>query len=453
MNFLETREELFDKVVYRTYKCNDSIQLVTYNLKLHTVAYLEDLSAELFELMHACTSFELEKFLKENELQDDFSGFVDELIQESVLNNNTRLKEKQVLINDGGDNHSVIDFYEKLYENGYLFNLHIDVTKRCNLRCKHCYHPFEEYSYEKEMDLLTIKSLIDEAYDMGVFIVILSGGEPLLRNDILQIIEYISSKGMCIDLFTNATLMDEEFINNISKYNINRVSISIYSNQEQIHDSITQVNGSHKKTIRAINQLSNNGLQVELKTIMMKENFEDYKSLDRYATNMGYKLILDTSMTPKLNSDDTPINLALSYEQYLNLCLDKDCSYYANQVSPLNPNEHSCNAGRYSLYCDSDGNYYPCVSFQMNLGNLSTGLKQAWNNNDLKTWRAMKNCDYDGYKKHSYCDFCLEICAGIAQLENGDYTKCEKSDCYKAKAREQAFKMIKEVEEHEKVRC
>lgn len=454
LNFIENKEELFDKVVCRRYDCSDSIQLVTYNLKLHTIGYLENLSAELFEIMYCNNILELERFIKKNKLEDEFSGFIDELIKEKVLNNGSNIipQENPVNLSNVEDNQSITDFYEKLYENDYIFNLHIDITKKCNLRCKHCYHPFEEYSYENELDLWAIKKVVDEAYDMGVFCIILSGGEPLLRDDILEIIQYISFKGMCIDLFTNATLIDKEFINEIKKYNINNISISIYSDQEQTHDNITQVNGSYKKTKWAIEQLHNSGLQIELKAVMMQDNFEDYKSLDSYAKGIGCKLILDTSMTPKLNSDSTPIDLALSYEQYLSLCLDSESSYYIKRTSEMDPNERACNAGRFGLYCDSEGNYYPCVSFQMNLGSINTGLRNAWNNSNLKKWGLMKNKDYLGYNKHSYCKFCLEICAGIAQLENGDYTNCEKSDCYKARARQEAFEAVKEEGYYEKTK-
>ncbi len=78
--YLEIRNKLFYKILYRLYICNDSSQLVVYNLKLHTIAYLEDLSAELFILMHKCTNIELEKFLKDNKLEEEFEDFVEILI-------------------------------------------------------------------------------------------------------------------------------------------------------------------------------------------------------------------------------------------------------------------------------------------------------------------------------------------------------------------------------------
>lgn len=448
VKFLNNRKMYFDKVIFKMYQCQSSSQLISYNLKLHSTTLLEDLSAELFELMAIGSLSQLEHFLNENDLQqEEFEEFLEELISESTLNNNLELLKNST---SGSENNStdLKDFHDKLYENGYLFNLHFDITKNCNLKCKHCYHPFEEYAYETELTLNNIKSIIDEAYNLGVFTVVISGGEPTTRPDFFDILAYITSKGMCIDLYTNAINIDASFSDKLKEYHIRKISISLYSTSARIHDYITQKSGSHTMTINAIEILTNHGFQVELKSLMMKCNFNDYKNLMNYANNMNCPLILDTTMTPQLNSNTKPLDLSLDYDQYLQLCNDPD-SYYSTFKNHINPNDFPCNAGRFGLYCNSKGDFHPCVSFLLNLGNIHSGLKAAWEHKDLNKWRSIKNKDFDGYNKHSYCIFCPEICAGIAQLENGDHLKCEKSDCFKAKARAQTFG--KEVMKNEKV--
>lgn len=103
-----------------------------------------------------------------------------------------------------------------------------------HFRCIHCYHPFDEYTFSYNLTLNEIKKIIDEAFSLRVFRVTISGGEPFIRNDIYDILEYISDKGMIIDIFTNATLINDDVIKRLERYNIKEIGISFYSTRPDV---------------------------------------------------------------------------------------------------------------------------------------------------------------------------------------------------------------------------
>jgi radical SAM protein with 4Fe4S-binding SPASM domain len=460
MQFFPRKKTIFSKkVIYRKYICKNKTRMIIYNLNTHTRAILEDLSATLFEKLNISSDEDIYQFMSKHALsEEDVSDFIKDLVQEKILEDKdidlSNLSERNDK-NSKEENLFFNDFHQELYENGYLFSLHIDVTKKCNLQCIHCYHVFNDYDYDYDYDygygygcvddlsLDNIKKRIDEAYVLGAFLVIISGGEPFLREDIFEILNYITNKGMVINVFTNATLLDnEETIGKLNFCNINKVSISIYSTEKDIHESITKF-PSYDSTCASISRLLKHNIDVELKCMLMKKNFTSYNKLIEYANVLNCNLLFDISLTPKLNGDIAPMKLALEYEDILKLSTDNSTRFYVDTVEKLKSNDSPCNAGKYSIYIDHRGDIYPCVSFRMKLGDVNATLNDIWfNNESLNKWRRVKNKDFVGFGTYSYCKYCLEICAGVAQLENGQYTQCQKSDCYRAKAREEAHRVL-----------
>lgn len=102
-----------------------------------------------------------------------------------------------------------------------------------------------------------VLELIDKIYEIGVFSITISGGECLLRKDFIEILDYIATKHMLVSIFTNGTLLTDELVKQLLSYPINIVSVSLYGNNSELHDSITQVKGSFDKTLAGISVLKN----------------------------------------------------------------------------------------------------------------------------------------------------------------------------------------------------
>lgn len=441
-DFFDYKNNLFDKVCYRQYKINGSFKTIIVNIKLQTTSFLEDISSELFVLIASSDEEVINEFCIQNDIAiSELEDFIEELIECGVLNSCTDNQDIDILsISNGSeDEGDIIIFQEVLYNSGFLFNTHIDITYVCNLRCQHCYHDFDNYEIKDVLEYNQICKYIDDVYELGCFSVTLSGGEIFCRSDIWEILDYIHKKGMIITLFSNGTLINENIVDKLSKYNIYKIGISLYAYDSVIHNNITKDNKSYDNTMNALMLLKKLPSLIEVKCVLMKDNFCQYKILDDFCRDNNFSLILDTSMTPMLNGDNQPINLAFNEEQIAEFSLDENFNYDIRKHECINWEKEPCSAGRYSIYCSPSGDIFPCVSLRLHLGKACDVI-QIWNKSVmLKKWQNTKVKDFKGCGQSSYCNFCFEICAGVNLLENNDYLDGITTNCNKARIREKVY--------------
>ena len=142
----------------------------------------------------------------------------------------------------------------------YLYEVHLDITSACNLKCKHCYQFPYLYGNESRKDIETeeILNLIDQMHDLNASKLVISGGEPFLRPDIVKIIKYAISKGIFISaIFTNGTVVNDKLLEFIAKeaWPSMIIAVSLDGDSPIIHDRL-RGNGAFNKTIRFIKLLS-----------------------------------------------------------------------------------------------------------------------------------------------------------------------------------------------------
>ena len=150
-----------------------------------------------------------------------------------------------------------------------------NVTSRCNLSCLHCYA--NASSTRQSHDELTTtegRSLIDELAAFGVPVLLFSGGEPLARKDIIELISYASSNGLRTVLSSNGTLLDKKKADELKKIGISYVGISI-DGREKTHDTFRNRKGAFKETLAGIRAALQAGLKVGLRLTMNKTNSAD----------------------------------------------------------------------------------------------------------------------------------------------------------------------------------
>lgn len=413
-----------------------SCTTIMYHLSKKQYYFLEDISASLLQLM-LCNPEKIPTFLKQNKISDtEFSEFYEEIASLGIFDDTVTLEQTDIVCdgNDGEEYDSINALCEELSQNDLFYAFHLDVTNRCNMRCVHCYHCFENYDFLNELGLDEIKNIIDTIYNLGVFNITLSGGEIFLRKDLYSILEYISQKQMLITLYTNATLLDNESIQKLKNYNILKISVSLYSDSPEIHDSITKCQGSFARTLESIQLLRDNDFSVELKCVAMNENKDTLMSTKSFAETLGCSFLLDFGLCGKIDGDCSTYehrisNAALKrlFFQFPEICCGREKDY-----SNVNEASSPCNAGRYSLYCDAAGEIYPCVGFRYKLCQ-SSQLANLKNNKKLQIWRNIKISDFSDCMKHDYCKYCMEICAGNNLNENGDFLKSNTTHCERAK--------------------
>jgi Fe-coproporphyrin III synthase len=149
-----------------------------------------------------------------------------------------------------------------------------NVTKRCNLRCVHCYSHSEDRSYAGELSLDEGKALIEDLAEFGSPVMLFSGGEPLIRPDILQLIRYATEKGMRAVVSTNGTLITEALAEKLKEIGLSYVGISL-DGLEEVHDTFRGIPGTFGRVMDAIGHCQAAGLKVGLRFTINKRNFQD----------------------------------------------------------------------------------------------------------------------------------------------------------------------------------
>lgn len=414
-------------VAYRIYDVQQCKKAIAFNTHTEQYMILDGLSAELLELILKDAEPELLDWLAENQISnDDLKSFKDTMENFGFW---SETKVSHTVANDDGNHKSdqhqyaLNVFQNFLHENGMYYMFHLDLTNRCNEKCIHCYHPFEQYDYSSELTLNEVKSLIDMVYDLGVFLITLSGGECLLRKDFFEILSYISEKGMMVNIFTNGLLLTEENVQKLKQYRVKLVSISLYGDTAEVHDRITTIPGSYQRTMDGIKRLRAHQIPFELKCIVLAENIARIEQTRRLADRLtnGRDCRIDFSLCGKIDGDCTNFCHRASKEAIREVFYANPDRYFSpKDFVPKHPNDIPCGAGKYGLYCSADGNIYPCVSFRLLLCTYKE-LTDISTNPVLTAWRKTKISDFTDCFKHDYCKYCTEQCAGNNLIENGNH--------------------------------
>ncbi len=213
-------------------------------------------------------------------------------------------------------------FYRKMHERRtpFPFDCLFELTYRCNLNCIHCYCKGLE-GKEEELTTDEIKRILDEIHQAGCIWLVLTGGEPLIREDFLEIYSYAKKRGFIIILFTNGQLFNEEIIDCLIKTPPYSIEITLNGITRDTYEKITRASGSFSKVIGNIKILAKNKLPVIIKTNLLKQNKNEVVKIKRWVEgilgkpkNLHY-FKYDPIIYPRLNRDKRPARFRLSSEE------------------------------------------------------------------------------------------------------------------------------------------
>ncbi len=149
-----------------------------------------------------------------------------------------------------------------------------NITRRCNLKCIHCYAQSENLSYENELSTEEGKRLIDDLSLFGVPVILFSGGEPLTRNDLPQLADYAVKKGMRAVISTNGTLISKHTAMTLKNIGLSYVGISI-DGMKDMNDRFRGVNGAFNAALKGIENCKSAGIKVGLRFTINKSNVRE----------------------------------------------------------------------------------------------------------------------------------------------------------------------------------
>ena len=163
-----------------------------------------------------------------------------------------------------------------------------ETTRRCNLKCVHCRSSSElEAKGHPDFSFEEAKRVIDDISSYASPVVVLSGGEPLLRDDIFDIAEYGDSKGLRMCLATNGTLVTPAIADRIKKADIKMVSLSLDGSTDKIHDNFRNVPGAFDSTINAMKIFKEKGIKFLINSSFTKRNQDEIPKIYKLAKKMG----------------------------------------------------------------------------------------------------------------------------------------------------------------------
>ncbi len=285
---------------------------------------------------------------------------------------------------------------------GRLLAMNLEVTARCNNNCRHCYINVpanNQDAKKKELSFEKIKDIADQACSLETLWCLITGGEPLLRNDFEEIYIYLKKKGLLVSVFTNATLLKQSHIDIFKKWPPRNIEVSVYGVTEKTYEKVTRKPGSFKAFMRGLNLLLDSGIPVDLKAMAIRSNIEELeqialfckkksKSPFRFDPLLHLRFDGDRKRNQEIMSERlTPEEIAvLDRQDYLRFsAMKKECDNPANKV--VTDNEKSflfnCGTGLDECTIGPDGKFRLCSSllhpdcvFDLNKGSLAEALRK-----------------------------------------------------------------------------
>jgi radical SAM protein with 4Fe4S-binding SPASM domain len=198
---------------------------------------------------------------------------------------------------------------------GFPRNVIFELTHRCNLRCRHCY--IVPKSERRELSTSQVKSIFEQLVEAGCFHLTLTGGEPMVREDILSLMEYARKIGLFIHLFTNATLVTFQIADRLKEFQLISLEVSLHSLKKERFDWFTQVAGSFDLVMRAIKFLKGRGIKLALKINITKVNLDEIEELKGFVKDLEAIPEWATIITPRSDASKDNLFLRLEPEEVL----------------------------------------------------------------------------------------------------------------------------------------
>jgi MoaA/NifB/PqqE/SkfB family radical SAM enzyme len=324
----------------------------------------------------------------------------------------------------------------------------IELTCACNLRCRHCYID-DRSTRSQDLSLKQIDSIFTDLARHEVLFLVLTGGEPLLRPDFPEIYRLARQLGFVVIIFTNATLVSPSLAQTLLQYPPRRIEVSIYGRTRETYERVTGIPGSFDRFQQGLTLLLDNGLSVELKSVVMQTNQHELQAMRDWATELGCQFRYDPLIHCSLAGDTTPILERIPPSAVLDLQMSNPADQrqflnYAARVANLPPQTHlfECGAGTQIIHIDARGQAHPCVIWRKHPYDLTRqSLHTGWTNH-LQYLRALSAPPGD-------CSVCQDRglcgrCAPISLLESGAAGKSVPFHCDLARLRHQ-FVLAKSI--------
>lgn len=273
------------------------------------------------------------------------------------------------------------EYRESIIHNPPLRNLFLELTLRCNEHCIHCGSGCGEFNDFSELTSKQYKKNLDDVkrdFDISKIKLDITGGEPLLRKDFFEIMNYANKLGYIWGMTSNGTLITDEVAKKLQKCGMRTIAVSI-DGLEETHDILRGRKGAYEKAISGINDLIKNGSfeHIQITTVIKHQNINELPMMFEILMNIGIDSWRVINIEPMGRAKEHP-ELILTNDEYRYMfdfikekrlhgySVTYGCSHflgleYERQVRDW---YFLCNAGLYTASIMSNGNIAACLDFR-----------------------------------------------------------------------------------------
>lgn len=281
------------------------------------------------------------------------------------------------------------------------FSVVFSVTYKCQCNCIHC--SINDYKNEDdELSIDEIKRAIDFIDNWGPVKIIFFGGEPLLRRDIIQLVDYVAKKGIRVSIDTNCLLLDEDMIAQLKNARISNINISIDSCRGDIHDVLRQKKGSFRSAINGLNLCVQYKIPCLISTYASKRAIVegDLEGIIKLAKVIGVSgvKILFPILSGKWRTSEQQ-KLSTEEESHVRSLLNPSFVYIEDALAMVGNNGKGCSAmERNLIYISPYGDVQPCPAIPITFGNIRKESLE-------KIIKTMEGSAF--FNKYGSCETCL----------------------------------------------
>ncbi len=332
-----------------------------------------------------------------------------------------------------------------------------NLTRACNLRCPHCYMEGGQKA-ENELTTQECLGLIDEMKALGTEMLILTGGEPLLRKDVYEIARHASNRGIWVVMGTNGVLVTDKVVEKMIECGVQGVAISIDSLDPAKHDHFRGGPDAWEYSVRALDICRANGLQVLVQTTVMDMNYAEIPQMLAFAREKGawsfnLYFLVQTGRGQQLNDLSPERTEAMLSDlvdwqhEYRPMLVRSKCAPQFKQIAYERGvgglESGGCMAGTQYCRVTPQGDVTPCPYMTVVAGNVrSQSLGEIWRTSsvlrELRDPKQLKG-------RCGRCEF-NELCGGCrcrAYAAYGDYLQEDPACRYQPTGRPLQIKAVR----------
>lgn len=297
---------------------------------------------------------------------------------------------------------------------GFPTIVNIELDRKCSLRCRHCYIGNEDLA-GKNLGFLAqytpsqIDDLLETLHQLGVFLIVITGGEPFLQPNCRVFLEKAAAAGFVTEIFSNLQYLPKWFEESSpTELKIARIQTSVYSARAKTHDIVTKRKGSWQRTMKHLLELKEHGYYVEAATPLMRVNYPDRNETEVYFKGLDINQsfawpILNeyyAEKTGKASLNITTAELTVFLRERPDFLIRTDFS--ETDTSPV------CSAGKALFSIAGDGSVFSCSQFPYAVGHLQqNSVIEIYNGDLMQGIRHLTNADVAKSGTEAAYNFCI----------------------------------------------